>query len=189
MGFGDRLKAAGQQVDNHPGALATKIALRRRLVDAIGPAECRVFDAFAGEGHMHRAAWHDVADYVGCDQRWKTSFDHKSYCADNRRVLRRLNLDRFNVFDLDAYGSPYEQVAIIAARRQLGRGERIGIALTDGGIQRAKLGLVPYAMAYLAGVTPRMRGAATEWEALTARALCAAAARMGGRVEGLWQAE
>ncbi len=92
--------------DNAPANTRAKIALRNTVRSALGgPASCRVFDAFAGEGHMHREVWSACADYVGCDRRFFLHGPY-AYAADNRLVLRTLDLQRFNLFDLDAYGSP-----------------------------------------------------------------------------------
>ncbi|HVH77139.1 MAG TPA: hypothetical protein VM755_19655 [Stellaceae bacterium] len=46
--------------------------------------------------------------------------------------MRAIDLAPFNLFDFDAWGSPWEHVAILCARRPVQPGERIGLVLTDG---------------------------------------------------------
>lgn len=180
--------AAKGRVDNHAAGENAKATLREIVVDRLGgPGRCRVLDLFAGSGVMHRLVWHEAADYAGCDERWFRD-GRRAFVADNRRLLRCLDLVPFNVFDLDAYGSPWEQATIIAARRRLEAGERIGLTWTDGASMRARLGRIEGAMAALAGMRSDMRGAADQWETLMLRAAHGMAGRMGGRVEDAWTA-
>jgi hypothetical protein len=114
--FAEALAAAHiEKVDNHPRAAGDKARLRELVLAAVGAP---VFDAFAGSGEMFRRVWYKAPAYVGCDLRWFPDDPRPAFVADNRRVLRCLDLARLGVFDLDAYGSPCEQ-AIIAARRSV----------------------------------------------------------------------
>ena len=64
---------------------------------------------------MYSAVWKDTALYTGCDQ--KLQHDGRlMFCADNRRVLRAIDLAPFSIFDLNSYGSPWVQAIIIADR-------------------------------------------------------------------------
>jgi hypothetical protein len=177
------------KVKNHKRGMPGKIALRRKLLEEIGADKASVFDAFAGSGVMWREVWHEAVDYVGCDLEWHEWYKHKAFCADNRRVLRCISLNRFNIFDLDAFGSPWEQGAIIAARRKLGKGELIGFGLTDGSAMRARTGKVDWKLAQLSGVDVDMSGAHREWPALTRRAMSEIASRMGGTLVDIWSAD
>ena len=87
---------------------------------------------------MWREVWHAAAGYVGCDLKWYRD-ERLAYVADNRRVLRAIDLAPFNVFDFDAWGAPWEQVLILIARRPLLPGERIGLVLTEGSAFNLKL--------------------------------------------------
>jgi len=64
----------------------------------------KVFDAFAGEGQMYSSVWNGADRYVGCDLKYRPD-GRLMFAADNRRVLRAIDLAEFNIFDLDAYGS------------------------------------------------------------------------------------
>lgn len=137
------------QLHNAPSAKKAKIEMRMRVLDAVRPA--RVFDAFCGRGEMHRAVWRMAETYVGCDLSWSTEDSRRRFVADNRRVLRAVDLSEYNVFDFDAFGSPWEQMLILAARRRWAPGERGAVVLTDGSSQRSRYGHAPRALAQQAG--------------------------------------
>ena len=91
-----------------------------------------------------------------CDTRFFTD-NRPAFVADNRRVLRALDLAAFNVLDLDSYGSPWEQAYIIARRRKLRPGERLGMVPTDGTLTWSKLKR-SVAVAMLAGTYTHIVG-------------------------------
>lgn len=187
--FAAGLQATGK-VNNHKKGQPRKIALRRKLIEQLGdPAKISVLDCYAGAGVMWRNVWREVGNYYGCDLEWKPWYPHRSFCTDNRRVLRCIDLAPFNLFDLDAYGSPWEQAAIIADRRKLAPGELIGLALTDGSAMRARMGSVDWKLADMAGIDVNMSGAQREWTGITAKALEQMAKRMRGEVVDVWEAE
>jgi len=139
-----------KKVDNASRGKAAKVEIRRNVMAALGePA--RVFDGFAGAGHLYRAVWREAASYTGCDQRYFAD-GRRMFVADNRRVLRSLDLAAFNLFDLDAYGSPWEQALIVAARRRVAPGERIGMVFTEGNGLNYKGNVVPAAVTQLIGL-------------------------------------
>jgi len=179
------------KIDNASRGKSAKIKIRQLVADAVdGPLH--VFEAFAGTGELYRAVWQQRAtSYVGCDLRYFRD-GRRVFVADNRRVLRAVDLAAFNVFDLDAYGSPWEQAVIIAARRKLVPGERIGIVVTEGNGLNYKNGVVPHAVSELIGLRHAMmpgkalngrRGEVQEriWHAL--------AVRLGANLERLWKAQ
>lgn len=117
-------------VQVHNSAPELKAELRRRLVTELGGiAEARVLETHAGPGVMRLAAYKGVADWLGVDS---DPASPDSIHADNRLVLRAIDLGRFNLFDVDAFGSPWEQLWIVSMRREIKRGEQLGIALTSG---------------------------------------------------------
>ena len=166
------------------GAERAKADIRRRVLEAIERPV--VFDAFAGAGVMHGAVWHEAAGYVGCD----TAFfrdGRLAYVADNRRVMRAIALEAFNVFDFDADECPWEQVLILARRRPaLRAGERLGLAVSDG-TAGARKGEISRALSVLSGVAAQP-GLERIHERIVDRALRRAAEMTGGRIERRWQA-
>lgn len=173
---------------NHFSGKAAKVEIRRNVLDAIGADKACVLDAFAGDGTMYREVWRDAALCVGCDREWFKD-DRLAYVADNRRLLRSIDLSPFNVFDLDSFGSPWHQVLIIAARRKVQPRERIGIVLTEGSALHLKQGGVPNALAEIAGIRNRPAGLFRWRNDIIDRAIATMAARMCCALEAQWRAE
>jgi hypothetical protein len=188
-GFAAGLTARkADKVDNHGAAFADKVALREEALSLVGQA--RVLDLFAGRGAMHGAVWHKAARYLGGDKDMRQALAHPAPChhAEAQVLLRALDLAAFNVFDLDAYGSPWEEVTVLAARRRMRPGERLAVVLTDGAPRRAMLGHTARALADLAGEDCGAVGAHRRWPLLVRQAMERAAGRMGGRLVELRQA-
>jgi len=177
------------KTDNNPQAYAAKVSIRRKVFDAMAAAgDVRVFDAFAGTGEMFSAVWKDGAAYTGCDKRHIRD-GRLMFCADNARVMRVIDLARFNLFDLDAYGSPWEQAIIIADRRRVAPGELLGLAITEGNGFAYKSNVVPIAIAQLTGIRKGVVGMAKKQDGIIDRAIAGLARRMSCTVEKRWQAE
>lgn len=149
--------------------------------------DARVFDAFAGSGRMHHQVWNQASHYVGCDLKWYPD-ERIAYVADNRRVMRAIDLNRFNLFDFDAYGNPWEQCLILAARRKVAPGEKIGIVLTDGSALKMKLGSMPIALKKIAGLRDNVAGAARLQDSLIDRAIVNLAKSLNCKILKRWQA-
>lgn len=177
----------GKKQHNAKGALHAKVEMRRNVLAAVGAATAKVFDAYAGPGEMHRAVWCEAAAYTGCDVEWFRD-DRRVFVADNQLVMRAMDLGAFNVFDLDAFGSPWECATILAARRKVKPGELVGLCLTDGSGLRLKLSGVPHALARLAGVSGSLKLANRGHEAMFNRALAVVCERMGAEVVKRWRA-
>jgi hypothetical protein len=176
------------KIDNAKGAKKAKVQLRQHLLEVLGPANTHVFDAFAGAGLLYDAVWHQAATYVGCDSRWHQDA-RTAYVADNQRVLRAIDLAAFNCFDFDAYGAPWDQLTILAARRPMQPGERLGIVFTEGTWLKTRTGLIPHALRRAAGLkfkTPIL--SAEGYDELIARALNGVVERLGGTIVRRWRA-
>lgn len=174
------------KVENYDVSLQDKIDLRRRVLEAVGG---RVFDAFAGEGVMWSAVWSKApGGYVGCDERYLPD-ERECYVADFRRVMRQIDLQAYSIFDFDSYGSPWESVVILSARRKVAKGERVGLVLTEGSGLKLHFGMLPGALAQLAGMRGQVSGAVRGNKELAARAIATTARRMNCTVERIWRAE
>lgn len=133
--------SAGKKTDSGQLAARAKIELRARVLDALGPDNVRVLDTYCGvDGKMYHEAWTRASGYVGCDQAFRLSDRRPRFVGDSLLVLRAIDLSVYNVFDVDAYGSPWEALTIIAARRPWARGERGAIVLTDGSDGKTRFG-------------------------------------------------
>jgi hypothetical protein len=178
------------KTDNNAQALKAKVDIRRRVLETVGDGKtsCSIFDAFAGSGQMYSAVWQYAGSYVGCDLKWPRD-GRFMYAGDNRRVLRAIDLKHFNVFDLDAYGSPWEQAIIVADRRHVAAGELFGLVLTEGAGLSYKANVVPLAIAELTGLRAGIVGLAKKQDAVIDRAIAGLARRMSCAVVKRWQAE
>lgn len=176
-----------RKTDSAPAARAAKVSIRANVLDLVGSAKAHVFDAFAGAGEMHDAVWAGAASYVGCDLQFYRD-DRLAFVADNLRVLRSIDLAPFTIFDFDAYGSPWEQCMILAARRPLLPGERLGLVLTEGSGLDMRLRGLPTVMAHLAGMHPHATGVARSSDEIINRCIAGLTRRMHATVERRWQA-
>ena len=174
--------------DNAPAADGVKQTVRNNVLEAIGAEVANVLDCYAGEGNMYRAVWHRAAYYAGCD---KDLFldRRRAFVADNRRVLRAIDLRKFNVFDLDAWGSPWEQLYIIAVRRPLLPGDLLGLCLTEGTGLKMNMGGVSKALATLARIRVQMPGMGAARDEIINRALNAIGHMMNAELVSRWQAQ
>lgn len=184
--FSDSYKQ-GKAVDNHSKGVEAKVSVRRHVLEEIGAENAAVLDCFAGAGHMHRAIWSKASSYTGVDERF--FFDQRTaFVADNRILLRSIDLTPFNVFDLDAYGSPWEQALIIAKRRPTKPGSRIGIVLTEGSSLSLQFGFLPSELSQITGIPSKAAGVSRSKPEIMERAIVGLAKLMGCRVVRRWQA-
>lgn len=99
--------------------LASKVALRVEAVTRLGePREVRVLDAFHGHGRLWQLTEAGLPDgwtvkMFGSD---KMNRGTGVLQIDNVRLLNALDLSAFDLIDLDAYGWPEKQLAIVAAK-------------------------------------------------------------------------
>lgn len=103
------------QTDN--SHFAAKIKLR---MDNLPRGSCSVLDCFGGQGLI----WETIKGRLPKKDIKILRIDLKKdrsgvYLAgDNRKFLASLDLNRFNVIDLDAYGVPFEQLQAILRRKR-----------------------------------------------------------------------
>lgn len=107
--------------------LEGKLTIRRMALEVIhGPI--RVLDCFAGNGNMYKEIWHRADKYLGIEKRLARPPGHERgecWKGDNRSaalIERAIAKEKFNVIDLDAYGSPwqvFERVVSLSKETQL----------------------------------------------------------------------
>lgn len=134
------------KTDNRPSAMKAKIEMRRRILSRM--EKSNVLDAFCGiDGFMHDQVWIEADTYVGIDTEYKWPDMRSRFVANNIDVMRVIDLSKFNVFDFDAYGSPWEQMLLMAQRRKWATGEIGAVVVTDGSSGKIKFGELPRALA------------------------------------------
>jgi len=117
--------------------------LKKRGENAI-----HILDCFAGDGKLWRLLEKEYGDsirHVGIDTEMKHG---AKYLGDNRKYLKHLPLNDFNLIDIDAYGVPYEQLHIIAQRQYQG--------IIVGTFIQCGYGGLPYAMLEELGYSRKM---------------------------------
>ena len=174
-------------IDNAKRSAPDKIALRKAVLQAIGLENASVLDAFAGSGKMHAAVWREAKACVGCDT--KFFWDQRTtYVCDNALLMGVIDLWRFNVFDFDAYGSPWDLALTLSRRRKVAPGERIGVVLTDGSSLKLRFGKSPNGLGKLSGLTRARSATKQDNMDVSTAALNGLARAMGCRIERRWRA-
>jgi hypothetical protein len=141
----------------HNTALSAKVNLRRWLVQELG-GQPNIIDCFCAAGMLWDRAYDKTPNYLGLDIR---QFDdaRRTIVCDSKRFLRHadVRLEDFDLFDLDAFGSPMEHLAIICSRIRLEPGRRVGFVLTDGTGFNARMNGTPKGLLKFVGVSPHKR--------------------------------
>ena len=101
------------------------------------PKRARVLDLFCGNGEMYNRAYKGrVEFYHGID---KEKIHNPKICTltNNIVFITQNDIDDFNTFDLDDYGTPWKQLYLIL--KKLKRDE-VTIFVTDGLVMHQKVG-------------------------------------------------
>lgn len=145
----EQRRYSGKRTDNEQAGI--KIALRLALVDALKKDTLRVVDAYAGTGFLWKqvqaARPHVRLHMTAIEQKRNGRLDIIN--GDNLRVLPSLPLADYDIIDLDAYGAPTKQLAIVAQAAP-----HVPVLITCA---TSKVGLVAYDLLATAGIPP-------EWE-------------------------
>lgn len=140
----------------HNSTIAEKVKVRQHAVEKLGVEEPMVLDLYAGPGLMWKKAYGETSRYLGLDQE---QYDDKrrTIVCNNQRYLRTDRaLDRFDIFDLDAYGSCAYQLATLAEMLKPLR-KPIAVVLTDGCGFNSKMSSQPMGMLKYLGLK-KIRG-------------------------------
>ncbi len=91
-----------KQTDND--CVHQKVALRKKAIAAL--SSVRVLDLFAGKNEI----WSHISTerYLGVE---KIKGKGKNLHVDNVRLIKSLDLSKFNVIDCDSYGIPANQIS------------------------------------------------------------------------------
>ena len=91
-----------------------KVALRLEAINEIPKDEIRVLDCFAGYGLLWKEVQKRTSKKIRLLQIEKEKGKNShALCGDNLKFLPTLDLDNFDLIDLDAYGVPSRQIRII----------------------------------------------------------------------------
>ena len=146
-------KFKGKKTDNGP-KLAKK-TLREIALNGIQSPS--VLEFFCGSGESFRAVWHRAKNYTGVDLK---AFDDErnTICGNVVDIAKTIDVDKYNIFDLDAYGSPYTVLDILSKR--IKNYDKIAFVVTDGICIDLRMGNVCSGVQSLTGLKNRRLGRA-----------------------------
>lgn len=104
------------QTDN--SFLDDKIRIRENSIK--GKSKIKVLDCFAGKGIIWKHLKNKVnanIEVLGIDKKITKAVN---LVGDNRKFLKSLDLNKFDLIDLDSYGVPFDQLEIIFKRSYKG---------------------------------------------------------------------
>lgn len=171
-------------VHNTSAAIAAKVQIRERALAHVG--EAHVVDLFCGPvGEMHRRVWSRAASYLGVDVVYRWPDRRPRIVAPWFDVLEHVPMGRFNVFDLDAFGSPWPALHALTKWRRVQAGERVAIVTTDGGWRATRTGSAGSADRALVALGVQRPRFLRDMRPAAEAALVRAASDMGAKVEKL----
>lgn len=165
-------------VHNSSRGLDAKLELRRQVLALVNPAH--VLECYAGPGEMWGSVWRAAASCTGIDLTWDRRDERRRFVGDTLRIMRAIELEPFNVFDIDAFGAPWPAFEVLVRRRRFACGELIGLVVTDGSEMRTKFGFLGAAQQRVLGAKSKRTIPGIEnSDFLHAQTFRAACARIG----------
>lgn len=114
----------------HNSSLGLKVKQRQDALAFLGPAKkWRVLETHGGRGILASKVYEDVA--LRCSTDTDVALTNNIHCPAED-FLRAVDLNKFNVFDVDPYGAPWEYLWIISRRRAAT--EPIVLFITSGDV-------------------------------------------------------
>ncbi|WP_141743460.1 hypothetical protein [Oligella sp. HMSC09E12] len=138
-------KFQGKKTDNAP--ITAKRDIRHEALNDI--SDPCVLEVFCGAGEMYRDVWHKANDYLGIDKR-KFFDERKTICGDADKAIRLVDLNAYNIIDIDAYGSPYNILDYISIHQM--RAGRVAFIITDGSAMDLRMGRISKGLRSLTGL-------------------------------------
>jgi nitrate reductase beta subunit len=107
----------------------SKEKIRQNIFDLFENKK-NVLEIFCGSGEMYRKVWKNADKYTGIDIIEQNDERH-TICGDSMEVLKKIDINEYNIFDIDSYGGPYEELNYILNNINTKQKE-IAFVLTDG---------------------------------------------------------
>lgn len=107
-----------KKTNNDAGILQAKIDLRIESIKKL--EEVKVLELFGGEGVLWDAVKKQTGKKIDILSMDINKYKRLQLQGDNTKFIDSLNLNEFDVIDIDAWGSPYKQLDMILTRRFTG---------------------------------------------------------------------
>lgn len=104
-----------------------KVLLREWLLDSLkGREDTKVLELFGGMGHIYDACYTDIKTHLAFEMR---KVNRPTWLQGDNRMLLRTRAQGWDLYDLDAYASPWQLANDVCRMREDGV---FGMALTCG---------------------------------------------------------
>lgn len=139
-----------KQTDNDKGMFETKIKLREDLIE--GKNNIKVLECFSGDGLL----WTEIKRRHPDKNILILRIDQKEDKAgtylkgDNLKFMESMDLDYFDLIDLDAYGSPFNQLEVVFRKGYKGPVVCTFIQTMNGALNKKMLNMLGYSDAMIA---------------------------------------
>lgn len=142
-------KFNGVKTDN--AKITAKKEIRENVLSMIKErGSANIIEVFCGTGEMYQSVWKRADKYLGIDK-LKFFDERTTICGDALKALLTIDISEFNIFDIDAYGSPYDCLSIITDKL-IGRKGIIGFVITDGSGMDLKMGNISKGLQKIVGL-------------------------------------
>lgn len=117
-----------------------KVSLRLASLKLIKGKDINVLDAFSGDGKLWEIIKNKISKNINVT-RIEIKPDAKGVYlkGDNLKYLSGMDLNKYDIIDLDAYGSPFRQLELIFKRKYIGIVHCTFIQTMSGGINHSLL--------------------------------------------------
>ena len=139
-------KFKGKKTNNAKTDAKKKI--RKKILSLI--SDPSVLEVYCGAGDMYWDVWHEAQSYLGIDK-LKFFDKRRTICGDAVKAVSSIDLSEFNIFDIDAYGSPYDVLKIIIERIPRCK-KQYGFVITDGISMDLRLGRICKGVRHFTGI-------------------------------------
>lgn len=137
-----------ESVKTDNAKVSAKHLLRNSVLAQFDETSC--LDVFCGAGKMWKSVWHKCDNYTGIDIR--AFFDSRhTICGDALAVINNIDISGYNIFDIDAYGSPYDVLDLILSKTI--DSQKIAFCITDGSAMDMRMGRVSKGMRLVSGIS------------------------------------
>lgn len=132
-----------------------KISAKEKLRYFGNIKDLSVLDIFCGSGEMYNKSWKNAKSYEGIDiKKYEEQDERVLHIGDAPSILKQIkDINKFDIFDIDAYGSPYECLYIISNKIKI-KNEKYFI-ITDGIEIDLRMGNIEQFFGLLADLKPK----------------------------------